>query len=523
MKKHYLILMAIAAFFSTLTTQAQTPYDGIPYEFVPATLSELANKTWARMSHGSFINPGQTLGPHPSGSTHRIITDRMNDNNTCDNGGSPIVLTTLPPAAMIPDWDVKNDGQLRAMRLGDDRPANPLGSQITYYFKPDSERNVIMVYFAFIAENPTHPYEYNPTFTIEVLRANGQRINGGTKSSYFLVNPKGNSPNHNPLSHDTLLIQHNNYYACGTVDSTNFRQWSNWFPVAFDLRAYIGTEIRLRISATDCSPTGHYAYAYFAARGLSSNIDVTFTENTTRYTVPSGFYQYTWYINGENIDYPGYTLERDRNANETSVSCVLTSHNGATMTFSTEVNYYELKPDFTWAVDSTSNDYNVQFTNQSILNIVNGGDTIPQEIKYVAWDFGDGTPISTEINPIHQYANPGSYAVLLTLYDNDRRYDSTIHKVIKIDSSNISVKEYMNEVNKVTLFPNPTTNQITVSSDTEIELIEILNANGQLLISHTCAGTTKEERIATHTLANGIYLVKVKTTAGETVKKIVVN
>ena len=435
MKKHYLILIAIAAFFSTLTTQAQVPYNGIPYEFVPATLDELANRPWARMAHGTFINPGQTLGAGSSGSTHKIITVFQNDNNTCDNNGLGIVLSTLPSATLIPDWDIEKDGQLRAMRLGDDVANNPLGSQMTYYFKPDSARNVIMVYFAFVAQSPSHPsYTQNPSFMIELLRANNQRISTtDPKHAYFWVNPS-----ENPESHDALLMQHNKYYACGQIPY-DYRQWSNWVPVAFDLRGYIGTEIRLRISVTDCSPAGHYAYAYFAIRGASGSVDVKAGEKDDLYfSVPSGFYEYQWEVNGRQIFNPTHELKRDRTANDTTIVCTATSINGATMTFTAPITttdyYYELKPDFAFALDSTSN-YNVQFTNQSILNIINGGDTIPQTVNYVAWDFGDGTPVSTEINPMHQYANPGSYTVSLTLYDNDRICNSTIYKEIKIDSS----------------------------------------------------------------------------------------
>ncbi len=32
-----------------------------------------------------------------------------------------------------------------------------------------------------------------------------------------------------------------------------------------------------------------------------------------------------------------------------------------------------------------------------------------------SWDFGDGSPISTERNPVHNYAAPGDYEVTLTV------------------------------------------------------------------------------------------------------------
>ena len=611
MKKCYLLSIIISFCFA-LTTQAQTPYEGIPYEFVPATLDELSEKPWAKMAYGTYNNPGRTIGADSSGKTHQIITISSRDNNTCDNNGSAIALSTLPAAGLIPDWDVEKDGPLRAMRLNDDRPNNPsnaLGSQITYYFKPDSNRNILMVYFAFVTEYPGHSYEHNPKFSIEVLQANDTLIpTANPKHAYFLVNPQGSSANENPVSHDSILKLNNRYYTCGNG------QWSNWFPVAFDLRDYIGQEIRLRISATDCHPAGHYAYAYFTARGLSGSINVeALAGDSVRFSVPSGFQHYEWRINDQVMSDSTYELIKERNINDVSISCVLTSFNGATMTFSTKINYYDLNPDFTWAVDSATNYYDVQFTNQSILNIVNGGDTVSQEIKYIEWNFGDGTPISTEINPIHRYANPGTYTVSLTLYDNEGKCDTTVNKTIVIDTityelspnfewnktdsgvqfinqsilniirggdtvsqeikyvewnfgdetpvsteinpihqyadkgtytvsltlydnegkcdstitkeividSLNAVHDYLNDKNIVTLFPNPATNLITVSSDTEIELIEILNTNGQLLISRPCVGI-KEESIDVSSYATGFYLMRIKNNAGTAIRKIMI-
>ena len=40
------------------------------------------------------------------------------------------------------------------------------------------------------------------------------------------------------------------------------------------------------------------------------------------------------------------------------------------------------------------------------------------------WDFGDGSPVSTQQNPSHNYANAGSYTVKLTVTDSDGCIDS---------------------------------------------------------------------------------------------------
>jgi PKD repeat protein len=65
------------------------------------------------------------------------------------------------------------------------------------------------------------------------------------------------------------------------------------------------------------------------------------------------------------------------------------------------------------AVDFTANPWsggaplNVQFTAQATGGLY--------DILAWTWDFGDGTPTSSERNPTHTYDNPGVYSVTLTI------------------------------------------------------------------------------------------------------------
>ncbi|MBZ0279589.1 MAG: PKD domain-containing protein [Anaerolineae bacterium] len=59
---------------------------------------------------------------------------------------------------------------------------------------------------------------------------------------------------------------------------------------------------------------------------------------------------------------------------------------------------------FTVVPTSGTAPLNVQFTNQST----------GESLSYV-WNFGDSTPNSTEINPLHSFVTPGSYTVTLTV------------------------------------------------------------------------------------------------------------
>ena len=48
------------------------------------------------------------------------------------------------------------------------------------------------------------------------------------------------------------------------------------------------------------------------------------------------------------------------------------------------------------------------------------GDTIRFE-----WDFGDGSPISTEANPTHTYTQPGRFTAILRVFDSSGKQTST--------------------------------------------------------------------------------------------------
>ena len=160
-------------------------------------------------------------------------------------------LKQLLPLSAFPDWDVVTDGPVRSVKLGDENPGHPLSSRITYYFKPDSARNVLVVYFAFLAENPTHASYVNPKFHIEVLKGmTGETLipTPNPKDAYFLINPEGTGPA-NPDSHNAILENANKMRTC--TASYLPVLWSDWFPVAFDLRPYDGQVIRLRITTQD--------------------------------------------------------------------------------------------------------------------------------------------------------------------------------------------------------------------------------------------------------------------------------
>ena len=84
-------------------------------------------------------------------------------------------------------------------------------------------------------------------------------------------------------------------------------------------------------------------------------------------------------------------------------------------------------------------------------------------------------------------------------------------------SSNI--QETLASTNKVNVFPNPFTDQITISSEAEFQKIELIQANGQVLNSAIVSG--KEFTFETSQLINGIYFLQVTNLEGIEIIKII--
>ena len=61
--------------------------------------------------------------------------------------------------------------------------------------------------------------------------------------------------------------------------------------------------------------------------------------------------------------------------------------------------------------------------------------TISWEPTYYIWDFGDGSPIDTNKNPVHTFTKPGVYKVKLS------SIDSFSCNIAAFDSTYITVKE----------------------------------------------------------------------------------
>jgi len=75
------------------------------------------------------------------------------------------------------------------------------------------------------------------------------------------------------------------------------------------------------------------------------------------------------------------------------------------------------------------------------------------------------------------------------------------------------------EANKFSIYPNPVNNNLNIQSENrDIQIIEIYNLNGKLVLQHKY---NLNEAIDVSSLAKGLYLLKVQTENGSFTKKLV--
>ena len=136
------------------------------------------------------------------------------------------------------------------------------------------------------------------------------------------------------------------------------------------------------------------------------------------------------------------------------------------------------------------------------------------------WDFGDGTTSTVE-NPVHTYSSQNQYTVTLTAGNGACENIYTDRVLLNVGLENVEQSLNLN------LFPNPAQNHVYVTIN-NIEKskcqIEIINAVGNSVVHKDEILALNENNyiINTRSLANGVYLLKVK--SGETIswRKLIV-
>ncbi|MES2566836.1 MAG: PKD domain-containing protein [Bacteroidota bacterium] len=222
-----------------------------------------------------------------------------------------------------------------------------------------------------------------------------------------------------------MYDQSNNLIDCATYDvdalsapsiggfqSSGDVLYKNWSTVTVPLLSYVGQNVTIEFTTSDCALGGHYGYAYIqclcAPIPITSSLPVVCNGQTTVLTAPPGAATYAWV--GPGIVSGAST--------QTAVVNVGGSYTVNMTTFysppQTPCNYSQ-----SVAIGSAPAPASSSFTMASIClgapvtftNNSSGGGIF----EYI-WDYGDGSPTfttATLTNPVHTYTTAGNYSVSL--------------------------------------------------------------------------------------------------------------
>ncbi len=212
---------------------------------------------------------------------------------------------------------------------------------------PKTEPYTITYAYAMVLENGTHPSEDQPLFSATITTADSVIL--CASPSYYLPTFGGTSSNAGTGGSvlDTAAAVKNGF-APSPRSSPNvnpnprsgggFLQdvWTKgWREVTFDLGPYRGQDVSIQFEADNCTPGGHFAYAYVAIRnncaGLQISGDSLVCYNTAiMYSIPAlanAKYEWTvpdsWTLNSDTLSnivqitsgtHDGYVVAREQNS-----------------------------------------------------------------------------------------------------------------------------------------------------------------------------------------------------------------
>ncbi|MES2655450.1 MAG: PKD domain-containing protein [Bacteroidota bacterium] len=162
---------------------------------------------------------------------------------------------------------------------------------------------------------------------------------------------------------------------------------------------------------------------------------------------------------------------------------------------------------FTYVQTSTAGSREFTFTNTT--------DEKGSATTY-AWDFGvtgSTTDTSSAKNPVFTFPANGTYTVQLIA--SNAFLADTVTKTVTVISS--SIKEVSKSINQLMVFPNPTSDNVTIAfdlaktNDVQIDLVDITGKVIRTTNSMRFASGMNEITLNTADINQGIYFVKVST------------
>ena len=272
-------------------------------------------------ANGSCSSTSQSQSSHPQRERQfRLMTETGFDPNT-DNH-----MRYVPTQYNTTDTgDVINTTLSKSIRIGDvcangsSWSGDKGGAALYYHIRPTAQNAMLYLYYAIVAEAPTHGMKGNPTFIIRVMRNAGTTSNpnwqqiSDTLAYYITATPShltqsGEScPNMQAVNAAQTYVSNLNggwYRAQG--GNVIFKDWAK---VAINLGDFLYENLRIEVMIYDCQANYHYAYAYIAGECrpyalTTSGCPAGRSTSVATITAPRGLQNYEWRVSKFGVSDP---------------------------------------------------------------------------------------------------------------------------------------------------------------------------------------------------------------------------
>ena len=240
-------------------------------------LSSQAQQTYCpnlNFGMGNFTNWQCYLGSCESGIANISPSNSMTGRHTIMNYPQLLAAGQLFDERCVNIRKVPN-GFTYAAKLGNEVSGSEMEG-LEYTLTVDSSNSLLLVYFAWVMEDPGHTPEEQPRFTLTVKDSVGNSISSNTlPCAFYEFKPSADL--------DGLICT-------GDVFGRD------WTTVGYSLEPMIGRTIKIYFETRDCSLGSHYGYTYIVAECRPITIDLIFNEGqfAARFRAPDGFQRYTW-------------------------------------------------------------------------------------------------------------------------------------------------------------------------------------------------------------------------------------
>ncbi|HRI61134.1 MAG TPA: T9SS-dependent M36 family metallopeptidase [Saprospiraceae bacterium] len=137
-----------------------------------------------------------------------------------------------------------------------------------------------------------------------------------------------------------------------------------------------------------------------------------------------------------------------------------------------------------------------------------------------SWNFGDGSPLVGDQNPVHTYTAEGIYTVVLTVTNGS--CTSTYQQTVTVMSSGLHNPD---DAFAIRVFPNPANDEVNVEIYQALTgriSLDMTDAVGRVVLSEYFGPSTQRISVNTANLPAGAYNVRITGNEGAAVRKVTI-